>query len=112
MLNNKGFSLIETIASFSILMMIMLTLIPIVYQLKAEEAALSIRRDIPSVLHDELQKYLWENNFSLPIEKNKTLDGTLITFRYKMEGELLEGCASWNNAKQKNETFCLYGYNQ
>src|SRR5699024_7973363 len=55
---NKGFSLIEVMTSFSIVLMLILTLLPIVSLLNKERDVLNKRSLISIRLHDTLQDYI------------------------------------------------------
>ena len=109
--DSKGFSLIEVIAAFSILLTILITFVPIAYQLKLEENILSNRRNIQSVLHDQLQTYLFSSNTSsFPTHTNLIIDNREVYITFMNENQWIKGCANWENAKQNKENFCLYGY--
>lgn len=107
--NNRGFTLIEVLVAFSLIMMLVTTFIPISSIIEKHTSILSDRRVISSKLHDELQKQLWEkkslSSESVIIKVNKKA----VTFFFTNENELIKGCAKWENVKNQNEKFCLYG---
>lgn len=111
MKNNKGFFTIEAIASFHIFLTIMLTLIPIIYQLKAEQETLSERRYAQTQLHGQLLEYLYapENpSNELTIEMADS-SKQVLTIQFLETGDKVKGCAEWTNAKENSERFCIYG---
>lgn len=108
-MSNRGFSSIELLAAFSILMLIMITLLPTVYVLKKEERILSQRRTVHSSLHDHLLGVLHTDNFH-PSAFQEEIGTFTVHFTFTRQDHLIKGCASWNNAKQMEETSCLYGY--
>lgn len=109
MLNSKGFILIEVLVTTVILLTILLLLSPLFTQLLQERKALKDRRMISAHLHDELQKKLWQS-VQIPETYEKDYHGRTLTFQFSDEQEMIKGCVSWKNAKQKEESFCLYGY--
>lgn len=110
MRNNKGFSLIESLVAASLLMMIITTLIPAANLLLNERESLQQKRHMINELHRELQPFLWEAEYDLPHHFSKTVNGTKVDFRFTNEDHLLKGCVTWNNATNRTDRFCLYGY--
>ncbi|MDL4841556.1 hypothetical protein [Aquibacillus rhizosphaerae] len=108
-MNSRGFLITEVVASFSVFVTIMLTVTPIFYQLTIEEHILKERRNIQSVLHDELQIVL-ATDFKTPIKKDINIDNQKVEVSFTEDSSLVKGCARWNNAKQVKEELCLYGY--
>ncbi|MFD1038475.1 hypothetical protein ACFQ3N_08705 [Virgibacillus byunsanensis] len=112
MLNNNGFSLIESLVANSIMMMIILTIVPIISLLNSESVALSNQREFVLFLHDELQPYIHNSNESLPSSYTVKLNSSLVTFSFSSENEFIKGCAEWNNVKNQTKKHCIYGYSQ
>lgn len=109
--NCKGFTLIEVLGAFGIVMMIATTLLPIMHIVHKEEEVLSEHRQYTNQLHDELQAYLWEGHDLLPpISFAKTNNSTTLFYDFTNEDHLVKGCVKWTNVKAKQETVCLYGY--
>lgn len=109
LLNNRGFTLVEVIVASSMLVMIMMTILPISSLIEREKAVLSERRILSSKLHDELQPFLW-NDQPLPARYSSKFNLIDVYFRFTFDGDYVKGCASWENARGKSETICLYGY--
>lgn len=111
MLNNDGFSLIEVLIATSIIFMLLTTIIPLASLLEQERTVLGQRRTLSAMLHDELQPFLWGKS-QIPATYSE-MNGLLeIRFKFVYEGEYVKGCVNWENARKKNETICLYGYQQ
>ncbi|MFC2948181.1 type II secretion system protein [Virgibacillus sediminis] len=108
-MNTKGFTLIEVLIAFTILMTIITSVLPIATILSTEGTVLSDRRVISSRLHDELQLFLRGEGRTLPADY--TLSDSVRTTRYSffMEEGYIKGCVEWNNAKQQKELYCIYG---
>ncbi|MBO1005850.1 prepilin-type N-terminal cleavage/methylation domain-containing protein [Pseudogracilibacillus auburnensis] len=107
MKNNKAFTFIETLVAMSILMMLVVTIIPIHTLMKQERKVLRDRRLIVSKLHDELQHMVWSNEELQHV--SITINQRHVNIEFQLENELIKGCATWENVKQKEETFCLFG---
>lgn len=108
--NNRGFTLTEVLVAFSIIMLLVTTFLPIGSIIRKESIVLSERRKISSVLHDELQYFLWEEKIESSVSYFKKITNREVEFRFIPEGELIKGCAKWESIKEKEELFCLYGY--
>ena len=106
---HNGFTLIEVIAAAAILMNVIAVAAPITSTLVKEKSILSERRFYINVLHDELQIYLWEKPSQIPNTFTKRIQGKETVFQFEMENRYVKGCIHWENAKQKEETICLYG---
>ena len=108
--NNKGFTLIEVLIAFSIIVLLVTTFLPIGLLIKKESIVLSERRKVSSMLHDELQHYLFEDAIESSVSYFKKNINRQVEFRFIREAELIKGCAIWESIKEKEERFCLYGY--
>lgn len=100
--NNKGFMLVEVLISFSLLMTIIITIIPLTVLIEKERKVLNERRYHASLLHDELQQYIGSTSAT-----SKSINGMTITFT--KEGNLIRGCILWENVKKNTDEICLYG---
>lgn len=105
-LNNKGFMMIEVIISSSIIFLFIIIFIPAISMIETERKVLTERRWISSTLHDELQHYLAGEDVKSIVHHNYTH----ISLTFKPNQQYIQGCASWKNVKNKDETFCLYGF--
>lgn len=105
----NGFVWLETMLILSGLLLLALTIIPIYTTLKQEKRIVHERAIIVMQLHDELQKRIYEQakkpqgKFTIMVEQRE------VTFRFFEEGDLIKGCAFWQNVKQREEELCLYG---
>lgn len=109
LLNNNGFTLIEVLIGSSIIFMLITTILPIGSLLEQEKTVLSQRRILSAKLHDELQPFLWEG-LQVPVTYSNVVGLLDVTFNFSYDGEYIKGCVNWENARGKNETICLYGY--
>lgn len=110
LLNNKGFSLIESLVAVTLLMVMISTLIPITNTLIHEREVLHQKRLIGNQLHDELQPHLWDGQNRIPIKYSKKFNATTLNYKFSTENKLLKGCVTWENVKNKTNQICLYGY--
>ncbi|WP_090853919.1 hypothetical protein [Paraliobacillus sp. PM-2] len=104
----NGFIFTEIMMSFSLIIVLSLTIIPIFYQLTTEQMNLYYRREIHSYLHDHLIARPFTNtdtNHETFMVKQVT-----VNINYTFESPLWKGCASWKNEKNQNETICLFYY--
>lgn len=108
--NIKGFTLIESLVAMSIVMMLVVTIVPIDILIKQERKTLQDKRAIVLTLHDYLQQMTWEND--MLYDEQQIINGVTVYFDYSLENQLIKGCASWDNVKQRKEKYCLYGYKQ
>jgi len=108
--SNKGFSFIEIMVAASLLTMLAVLFIPIGTTIRMERQVLKDKRIFALSLHDELLHFLTESP-EPQLYKRKT-NGKILTFQFKQEHAYWKGCASWKNAKHKEETLCLYGIPQ
>ncbi|MGJ9456959.1 type II secretion system protein [Oceanobacillus sp. CF4.6] len=109
MQKNSGFTLIEVLIAASILFTTVSTFMPLILIVDAEQKVLSDRRNLASILHDELQHVIWDTPGELPLKFTETLNSIQVRFEFNMEQEFIKGCVAWNNAKQREERLCLYG---
>lgn len=108
MKNSNGFFTVEAIASYTIFLTILLTLVPIIYQVKVDQETLSQRRYAQTALQDELLEHLYSSEAKDTVVYMDNQEST-VTFHFKNTADLVQGCATWLNAKKKKEEFCLYG---
>lgn len=107
--NQRGIILLELLVAFSMLVMILFTLIPILVQIKLEENDLQQQREIQSFLHDELQLL----SATLPFEQSPyiteiNINNSTITFTFEEDSPLLKGSAEWENEKYVQKKISLY----
>jgi Tfp pilus assembly protein PilV len=108
--NNKGFSVIEALVSLGILVTITTTFLPLSSLVSYEKEALSQKRKIVLLLHDELQTTLLEDTY--PIVQDIELENVTATFRFlslDSDSRIIKACASWNSIRNRDEEICIYG---
>jgi len=106
---NNGFTLIEVIIAAALLMTAAATIVPIISLVQSERQVLSDRRAFSLKVHDELQQFLWLEDVTLPAHFSQTIHQKKIQFSFRKESGYVKGCAEWQNAKKRSESFCLYG---
>ncbi|MFD2209166.1 hypothetical protein ACFSMW_05510 [Virgibacillus halophilus] len=107
----KGFTLYEVAAAAAILFTAISIVFPTVSLMAKERQALQQKILIASRLHDELELHTGKTK-TLPESEKYTLklNEALVEFTFSEDNSTIKGCAIWNNGKNKQETFCLYGY--
>lgn len=88
--------------------MSILIIVPIISQLKIEQAVLSERRIIAYDLHDELQHYIW-NQYDTMTFFDKNKNGKIVHYSFIKENQFIKGCAKWENDRFTNEKICFNG---
>src|SRR5690625_2769848 len=105
--NCSGFTYIEMLISFTIIVTIVTVTIPLMTILNKERLILSERREIAYKLHDKLIESIWKNEYKNEV---MTINNKKVKLTFHPEDELIKGCANWDNVKKQKETICLYGY--
>lgn len=105
----NGFIWIETLISLHIVLVLMTTAVPIYTSIQKEKEVLKDRSIYSLYLFNELQEVLHDESGAFNQRYEQVIDKRNIVFNFKMEGEYVKGCATWENAKKKSETRCLYG---
>lgn len=108
-LSNKGYVLIDSLVAAAIIMMLIYTIIPIASLLTHEKEFLSEKRHISTLLYDEMQLFITNQN-SLPAKYDKKFREKTISFHFDHQNEaMIKGCVTWENMNERKEEFCLYG---
>lgn len=94
-LNEKGFTLIEMLASFSILLMISTFILPLLAEVVTERKNLELRNEGSVLLIEQVNHYHSTGNF----EENIEIKGAEYHF-YKSNNQLH---VAWNNRNNKQE---------
>lgn len=110
MKNNNGFSLIEVLVAFGIIIMLIVTVFPLTIQITKEQRRLSEQIIFTEILYDELQQHIRNSNLVIPLNYNKNLINHDLYFHFEQENGLIKGCVEWRNVKQKQEKSCLFGF--
>src|SRR5690625_4262734 len=93
----------------SIVFMLVITTLPINNMMKTERIKLYDRRTISFYLHDELLQQL-AREIMVETEFTVSINNRHVSLTFTNNEDVLKGCAKWENVKQQNEKFCLYGY--
>jgi len=93
----------------SIVFMLVITTLPINNMMKTERIKLYDRRTISFYLHDELLQQLARESM-VETEFTVSINNRHVSLTFTNNEDVLKGCAKWENVKQQNEKFCLYGY--
>lgn len=110
LLNNKGFTFIETLIAFSITIIAITTIIPIASLLTYEREVLHDRRMITSTFHDHMQTFILDKHQTLPQTFLETIHHHKVIYKYTEENKWIKGCVLWENVQKRQEELCLYGY--
>lgn len=110
MTNRNGFTFIEVLIASSIFFSFLTVTVPIVTLITKEQALLQDRQKIAVKLHEELQFFLWEDHSDLPVSDFVTIHTKRVNLVFTKSNFLIKGCATWENARQKEESICLYGH--
>lgn len=107
-MNSNGFIWVETLVSLNIVLIVMTIILPIYTTIQKEKLIIKERSLTTLQLFNELQFALhdaaeMERSFTKQIDKRQ------VSFHFSIEDEYVKGCATWKNAKEKNEKLCLYG---
>lgn len=105
--NEKGYSLIQTIISFTIVVLLVTTIVPSIIHIKIEQSVLKQQLSSSYKLHDLLVK---EINSKSTI--NKTGKINAINYKIVYRDKVIEICGNWINVKDKEENRCYYGKKQ
>ncbi|WP_102027038.1 type II secretion system protein [Salirhabdus sp. Marseille-P4669] len=105
--SNKGFTLLETTAAFSIFIIILTAIVPMMIQTHLERENIELRSDMLTELHNELL-YAMNSKPISPLTKQLEINQTKAKIEIALTDNELEGCISWSNYKNKQERKCLY----
>lgn len=101
--NCDGFSMVEMLAAFFVIVCCLFFLVLPLYHISAERENLERTRIALAYLHDVLHEHLSEGNVS------KELSRSLFQLRMQMfDSGMIRYCASWTY-KGKPEEVCVYG---
>lgn len=110
LIRKNGYSIIEVIVASSLFLSTVAIFVPILSQLQMEKNILNERRIAAFQLQEELQQYIWKEESLLPAAYSTDISGRALRFQFTEIDQLIKGCVEWQNAKQNNETFCLYAH--
>ncbi|UOQ93726.1 type II secretion system GspH family protein [Halobacillus shinanisalinarum] len=102
-MNNKGFTIVEVICAFGLLIMISTAILPLLTELRTSQKALADERIITTQLQSELLQYKNETPDKFPfINKYE-----LMTITFNQLDTYVEACATWET-RHNNKELCLY----
>ncbi|MCP3025696.1 type II secretion system protein [Halobacillus sp. A5] len=102
-MNNNGFTLIEVICAFSVLMIAAVFLSPLLIEMRLEQKALSEKRNTILTLQNKLHEYT-----SDPSSAGGNQTENSIEFIFTPHSNYIEGCALWERVDEEKEKECLY----
>lgn len=101
--------MIETLTAFSLLLMIIMSTLPVLSELRVAQKHLYIERQIITHLHDEIYE-ISQSERTFPFKETHHI-GTNVELTFVKETGNLKGCANWKNHRNEAKEFCLYGAN-
>ncbi|MBB6454259.1 hypothetical protein HNQ94_002734 [Salirhabdus euzebyi] len=105
--NNKGFTLFDSILSFSMLLTILFFVLPMINQVKLEQHILSVRSKMIETLYNEIIDILHTTEETI-ITKPINISNTNATISLSLKDNTWTGCITWNNSKNATESSCLH----
>lgn len=106
--NNSGFTFVEALVAFKIILIVIFTVAPVVNIIHFEREILYERRMISSKLQEDLQEYIYQPE-NLPYVQSQRINNQLVNIQINMKLNYIKACAFWLNLKQREEKVCLYG---
>lgn len=108
---SKGFTMIETIATTTILFLALIIIIPSFILIQQERNALYDELNIINYLENTLQQI---DHYDQQVQNvfTETVNGISITLTFTLENDLWKGCAQWETNQKTEKTFCLYKRNK
>ena len=103
--NCNGFSLIEVFIAFNLFLWLLLFIVPQVVIVKRERNELEKERMAYNILHDQIQRYIYDRTQEEEIIRQGT---SYKIFWETNRNHLAKGCIEW---QEKNDHFkkrCLY----
>ncbi|MBX0358704.1 type II secretion system protein [Halobacillus sp. Nhm2S1] len=106
MRKSEGFTMLETLSAFILLMVITLFTLPLLTELRVAQKDLQIERQATKLIQNEFFEHRTRNG-PLPYTSKHQLKHE-ITLVITQEEEWIRGCASWKNQRKENKEFCLH----
>ncbi|WP_226667459.1 competence type IV pilus minor pilin ComGE [Metabacillus litoralis] len=105
MRNSKGFSLAETIAAFSLWMLITLLIIPQLVLITKERVNTQQSLAAYKILHEKTQQVTYNTNE----KRNEVIkhDGVDYHLSWEEENPYNKACLSWENSSKKAKSVCF-----
>ncbi|MDX8045998.1 hypothetical protein SH601_08350 [Gracilibacillus sp. S3-1-1] len=102
-----GFYMLETLLSIMLFFSSCLTLLPIQQQLLIEKKIINDEEKAIYFLSQQMHEVLLGNIAQETLEYDNIISTTL-TLTITYQDSLIEGCVTWNNAKEKQTKKCHY----
>lgn len=108
-MKSNGFILIDSLFSFSLVLLLVFSLTPILSIIQKERHNLSEKMKVASLLHDELQDFILQENPELPKSYTVFLKEKEIHIHLQnYKSPFIKGCASWLNLAKREDEICFY----
>ncbi|KGX89184.1 hypothetical protein [Pontibacillus litoralis] len=107
--NYNGFISLTSLYSFSLFLILSLSLLPIVATIQAEQSFLQEERHVVHALANELQQALYYKKEAFPFVISTTISSEPVTISFTIDGEMIKGCAHWSTIRHEERKECLYG---
>lgn len=105
--NYNGFSMLEILCSFSIILTSITVIIPIIMKTYEERAVIDYKREALLLSHNEKESYLYDSSYQA---ETKTVKISSRTYQISIqgEGELTKICVQWEVPWDKKGKICNY----
>ena len=99
----QGYTLLEMLVSFSMLLLLTGTIIPLYVQMKEEEKKQYVSYQADAILHKELLKYKYETGY----KRREKIVKENVVFYLKWKGESAQKlCVEWTDSADKMKKKC------
>ncbi|MBN9653669.1 type II secretion system protein [Halobacillus sp. GSS1] len=106
MKKSEGFTMVETLSAFTLLMIIALFTLPLLTEIKTAKKDLQVERDAVTLLHNEFFEHRMKHG-PIPYKSKHVLTYEM-TIVIQTKGEWIAGCVLWKNQRNENKEFCLH----
>lgn len=105
--NYNGFSMLEILCSFAIILTSITVIIPIIMKTYEERAVIDYKREALLLSHNEKESYLYDGGYQA---ETKTVKISSRTYQISIqgEGELIKICVQWEVPWDKKGKICNY----
>lgn len=100
----KGVSLIQTLIAFTIVILLVTSIVPSIITVKKHQAIIKQKLTAAYKLHDILIEEINSHD-----SVNQTGENNLFQFKIVYKKELIEVCGTWTNINNERENRCYYG---
>ncbi|HLS36182.1 MAG TPA: hypothetical protein VK061_08090 [Bacillota bacterium] len=111
-MDKNGYIFFDTLISLVLVINFVFMMIPLINLINFERDFLQEKMNISSLLHDELQNIIMQENFNEDITIKKMRNEKEIFLKFSLfEKDYIKACATWISHQDRNEEVCLYGKN-